>query len=130
MAAAPKDFYSDKLQPFIHSLLTKDLSSASILEDDDPEVSEQATRQKILSKIERNLALFVGSATKLVEPEEVVRLSQADLDRLETLAERRRERLAKRKDVFEVNIVSVRTVTDKGRMRSRIHEVTRLFGPL
>ena len=62
--------------------------------------------------------------SKLVEPEEVVRLKQSDLDRLETLANKRLARQAKHKDIFEVNIVSVRAVTDKGRMRSRVHEVS------
>lgn len=120
MAAAPKDFYSEKLQPFMASALSRNLSPTSVLDEGD---DEQATRLKILTKLERNLSLFIGSATKLVEREEVVRLSQADLDRLEMLAKKRHARQAKMQDVFEVNIVSVRTVMDKGRMRSRIHEV-------
>lgn len=122
MATAPKDFYSEKLQPFVASVLSRNLSPTSVL-DDPEEDPEQATRMKLLSKIERNLSLFVGAGTKLVEPEEVVRLKQNDLDRLETLANKRMARQVKVKDVFEVNIVSVRTVTDKGRMRSRVHEV-------
>ncbi|TFK75886.1 hypothetical protein BDN72DRAFT_831324 [Pluteus cervinus] len=122
MAAAPKDFYSEKLQPFVQSLLTKDLSSVSAVEDEDSDHPEHGTRERLLAKLERNMALFVGSATKLVEREEVVRLSQADLNRLEALGKKRQAKMAKQKDVFEVNIVSVRTVTDKGRMRSRIHE--------
>jgi hypothetical protein len=122
MAAAPKDFYSEKLQPFMASALSRNLSPTSVL-DDGPEGSEQATRLKLLAKLERNLSLFVGAATKLVEREEVVRLSQADLDRLEMLAKKRLARNLKPKDIFEVNIVSVRTVVDKGRMRSRVHEV-------
>lgn len=121
MASAPKDFYSEKLQPFMGSVLSRNLSPTSVLDDVD-EDSDQATRMKILAKLERNLSLFVGSATKLVEKEEVVRLSQADLDRLEELAKKRQARIAKVKDTFEVNIVSVRTVTDKGRMRSKAHE--------
>ena len=77
-------------------------------------------------KLERNLALFVGAATKLAEREEVVRLNQLDLDRLETLAKKRMSRNAK-KEVFEVNIIGVKTVVDKGRMRSRAHEVHSQF---
>lgn len=126
MAAAPKDFYSEKLQPFMASVLSRNLSPTSVLEEGD-EGSEQATRLKLLMKLERNLSLFVGSATKLVEREEVVRLSQSDLDRLEMLAQQRQARLNKVKDIFEVNIVSVRAVTDKGRMRSRVHEVSICF---
>ncbi|KAF9534304.1 hypothetical protein CPB83DRAFT_781747 [Crepidotus variabilis] len=119
MAAAPKDFYSQKLQPFVGALLARNISSSSILDDGD---TEQATRLKLLAKLERNLSLFVGSATKLVEPEDVVRLTQADLDRLEALSAKRQKRPAKIKDFFEVNIVGVRTVVEKGRVRSRAHE--------
>jgi hypothetical protein len=123
MATAQKDFYSDKLQPFVASVLSRNLSPTSLLDDPSKEGSEQATRLKLLSKIQRNLSLFVGGGTKLVEPEEVVRLKQSDLDRLEALANKRLARQMKHKEVFEVNVVSVRTVTDKGRMRSRVHEV-------
>ncbi|KAF7971109.1 hypothetical protein HWV62_22036 [Athelia sp. TMB] len=122
MASAPKDFYSDKLQPFVASVLARNLSPISVLADPSEEGSDQATRLKLLAKIQRNLSLFVGAGTKLIEPEEVVRLTQADLDRLETIAEKRIARAARYKDVFEVNIISVRAVTDKGRMRSRVHE--------
>jgi len=123
MATAPKDFYSDKLQPFVASVLSRNLSPTSVLDDPSEVGSEQATRLKLLSKIQRNLSLFVGGGTKLVEPEEVVRLKQSDLDRLEALANQRLAKQMRHKDVFEVNVVSVRAVTDKGRMRSRVHEV-------
>ncbi|PPQ71363.1 hypothetical protein CVT24_011749 [Panaeolus cyanescens] len=119
MAAAPNDFYSQKLQPFVDALLARNISSTSVL-DDGP--SEQVTKKKLIEKAERNFALFIGAATKLVEHEDVVRLTQADLDRIETLSKKRQAKLAKRKDAFEVNIVGVRTVVDKGRMRSRAHE--------
>jgi len=123
MASAPKDFYSDKLQPFVASVLSRNLSPTSILDDPSDAGSEQATRLKLLSKIQRNLSLFVGGGTKLVELEEVVRLKQSDLDRLEALANLRLAKQMRHKDVFEINVISVRTVTDKGRMRSRVHEV-------
>jgi len=55
-----------------------------------------------------------------VEPEEVVRLSQKDLERLETLARKRQGRVI---DTFDINIIGVRTIVDKGRVRSRVHEV-------
>ncbi|KAL0579700.1 hypothetical protein V5O48_002330 [Marasmius crinis-equi] len=120
MAAAPKDFYSDKLQPFLGAMLSRNLSPTSVFDDDSD--SERALRLKLLTRLERNLSLFVGAATKLVEREEVVRLSQSDLDRIETLAKKREAKNLKKRDIFEVNIVSIRTVTDKGRMRSRVHE--------
>ncbi|SJL02010.1 uncharacterized protein ARMOST_05334 [Armillaria ostoyae] len=119
MAAAPKGFYSDKLQPFLTAVLSRNLSPTSPFNEQN---GEEATRMKLLAKLERNLSMFLGAATKLVEPEEVVRLGQADLDRLEELARKRQARNMRKRDIFEVNIVSVRTVIDKGRMRSRIHE--------
>ncbi|CAA7259770.1 unnamed protein product [Cyclocybe aegerita] len=102
MAAAPKDFYSQKLQPFAAAMLSRNLSPTSLFDEEEAEI---ATRKKLLAKVERNLSLFVGSATKLVEAEEVVRLTQADLDRLEFLSKRRQARLAKTRDLFEVNVV-------------------------
>jgi PX-associated len=123
MAAAPKDFYSDKLQPFLAAALSRNLSSVSIL-DDGQDGSEQEARLKIVAKFEKNLSLFLGSATKLIEHEEVVRLSSRDLERLELLAKKRQAKYAKARGIFEVNIIGVRTVVDKGRMRSRAHEVS------
>ncbi|KAJ6599047.1 hypothetical protein DFH09DRAFT_1129929 [Mycena vulgaris] len=122
MATAPKDFYSDKLQPFMASVLARNISPTSVF-DDGSEGSETALRLRLLAKAERNLSLFVGAATKLAEKEEVVRLTQVDLDRLESAARKRQEKnLEAVKEIFEVNIVSVRTVVDKGRVRSRVHE--------
>lgn len=120
MAAAPKDFYSQKLQPFVAAVVSRNLSPTSVL--DEPE-TEQASRKKIVAKVERNLSLFLSGATKLLEREEVVRLTQSDLDRLDVLSKKRQARLAKTIDVFEVNIVSVRTILDKGRIRNRVHDV-------
>jgi hypothetical protein len=120
LAAADKSFYSNKLQVFVASALAKNISPTSLLEvENDP----KAARIKLLDKLERNFALFFSAGTKLVEQEEVVRLNQHDLDRLEQIAKKRQARLAKHRDVFEVNIVCVRTVIDKGRVRSRVHEV-------
>ncbi|KIY71442.1 hypothetical protein CYLTODRAFT_435231 [Cylindrobasidium torrendii FP15055 ss-10] len=121
MAAAPKDFYSDKLQPFMASVLSRNLSPTSPF-DANSDSAEKATRIKLLGKMERNLSMFVGAATKLQEQEQVVRLTQHDLDRLEALARKRQKRNLKQRDIFEVNVVSVRTITDKGRMRNRVHD--------
>jgi len=120
MAAAPKNFYSQKLQPFVTAVVSRNLSPTSVL---DEEQSEHATRKRLLAKVERNLSLFINAATKLAEAEDVVRLTQDDLDRLEILTKKRQDRLARSKDFFQVNIIGVRTVVDKGRMRSRAHEV-------
>ncbi|KAI1786535.1 hypothetical protein LXA43DRAFT_927473 [Ganoderma leucocontextum] len=121
LASAPKDFFPDKVQPFLASLLSRNLSPTSVL-DDKPEESEEATRHRMLNKLERNLSMLLNSATKLVEPEEVVRLSQADLNRLEVLAKKRAAKERKMKDSFDVNVVCVRSVTERKRMRSKVHE--------
>lgn len=121
LAAAPKTFYPDKLQPFITSLLSRNLSSSNVMDMDGS--GDEIARMKILDKLEKQFSLLLVSATKLQEPEEVVRLTQADLARLEALAERRRARDAHLRVLFEVNVVCVRIIHDKGRVRSRVHEV-------
>ena len=131
MAAAHKDFYSQKLQPFVAAVVSRNLASTSVFDDDDKD-AEQATRKNITKKFERNASLFMGKATKLVEQEEVVRLTQSDLDRLDLLSKKRQARLAKIGDVdiFEINIVSVRTVLEKGRIRNRVHDVCLHSSPI
>ncbi|TFY57913.1 hypothetical protein EVJ58_g6729 [Rhodofomes roseus] len=121
LADAPRDFFPDKLQPFLGSMLSRNLSSTGIL-DEGGQDSEEAARHKLLAKLERHAAMLMTSGTKLQEKEEVVRLKQADLDRLEMLARKRAARENKVKDRFEVNVACVRTVTEKGRVRSRVHE--------
>ncbi|KAI0352942.1 hypothetical protein OH77DRAFT_1558589 [Trametes cingulata] len=121
LESAPKDFFPDKVQPFLASLLARNLSPTSVL-DENPEDSEEATRHRLLNKLERNLSMLMTSATKLVEPEEVVRLSQADLNRLEVLARKRAARERRLKDSFDVNVVCVRSVMERKRMRSKVHE--------
>lgn len=122
LASAPKNFFPDKLQPFMASLLSRNLSPASPL-DNRPENSEEATRLKLLTKLEKNFAVLVTSGTKLKEPEDVVRLTQKDLDRLEAIAKKRAAREKKLKNLFEINVVCVRTVVEKKRVRSKMHEV-------
>ncbi|KAI9513207.1 hypothetical protein F5148DRAFT_281422 [Russula earlei] len=119
LASAPKDFFPDKVQPFISSLLSRDLNSTSILDD---ELVDPAGTAKLVSKAERSFSLLLNYGLKTYEKEETVRLSQSDLDRLETIARKRHAKLMKTKDAFEVNVVCVRTVVDRGRVRSKTHE--------
>jgi len=120
LASAPKDFFPDKVQPFISSLISRNLNSTPVLDD---ESVDPTGTSKLIAKAERSFALFFNYAVKTVEKEEIVRLSQSDLDRLEMIARKRHAKLMKQKDVFEVNIVCVRTVVDRGRVRSKAHEV-------
>src|SRR5258708_10578538 len=120
LASAPRDFFPDKVQPFISSLLSRNLSSTSILDD---ESTDSADTAKLIANAERSFSLFLNYAVKTVEKEETVRLSQSDLDRLKAIARKRHAKLMKTKDIFEVNVVCVRTVVDRGRVRSKVHEV-------
>ncbi|KDN50935.1 hypothetical protein RSAG8_00564, partial [Rhizoctonia solani AG-8 WAC10335] len=127
LAAAPKDFFPNKLQPFIASVVARNLSSATnLLESNDETQANDG--QQMLNKAEKHLALLLGAAMKLVENEEVVRLSQADLARIEKAerSERRRRKAeaagSKKSEVFDVNVIAVRAITDKGRVRSKVHE--------
>lgn len=121
---APKNFFPDKLQPFAASVLSKNLSPTSIMDEDVEQIGEasKSTRKKLLTKAERSFSILVSSGIKLVEPEQVVRLSQADLNRLEVIAKNRIARERKSKDALDVNIICVRTVISKGRVRSRAHD--------
>jgi len=123
MASAPKNFYSQKLQPFVASMISRNLSASSVLDEAEGK-GEQATRKKMLKKAEKNLSLFLAAATRMVEKEEVVRLTQVDLDRLEALTKRRQARVKKDTSWFDINVICVRTVIDKGRVRSRVHDVS------
>lgn len=125
LADAPRDFFPDKLQPFLGSMLSRTLSSTSVLDEGDQD-GDEAARHKLFAKLERHAAMLMTSGTKLQEKEEVVRLKQVDLDRLEKIARKRAAKEARTKDRFEVNVVCVRTVTEKGRVRSRMHEVRTL----
>ena len=126
LATAPKDFFPSKLQPFVDSLLSRNLSSElTLFPEEDPDVdSEQKSTAKAFEKIEKHMALLLGSAIKLVENEEVVRLTQKDLDRLEDSIRKRQRKQSKSKlGGFSVNIVCVRSISEKGRVRRRHHDV-------
>ncbi|KAI0092424.1 hypothetical protein BDY19DRAFT_924281 [Irpex rosettiformis] len=119
--AAPKGFFSDKLQPFMGSLMSRNFSDAAPF-DNNPDNSEEAARFKLLKKLEKNFSMLITSGTKLVEQEDVVRLTQRDLDRLEALSKKRAARERKLKDLFEVNVVCVRNVVERKRVRSKAHD--------
>ena len=122
LQAAPKGFFADKLQPFMASLMSRNFSDAAPF-DNTPENSEEMARFKLLKKLEKNFAMLITSGTKLVEQEDVVRLSQRDLDRLEAISRKRAARERKLKDIFEVNVVCVRNVIERKRVRSKAHDV-------
>ncbi|KAG8890630.1 hypothetical protein FRB98_007185 [Tulasnella sp. 332] len=123
-STAPKNFFPLKLQPFFDSLISRNLTggyNATLTANE--EDAEELGRQKFLNKIEKQLTLVLGSSIKLTEKEDVVRLNQNDLDRLEAIAKKRREKLARSgKDIFEINVVAVRSVVEKKKIRNRAHD--------
>jgi len=104
---AHKDFFPDKFQPFVASVLSKNLSPTSIMGEDAEQIGEaspKSTRKKLLTKAERSISILPSSGTKLVGPKQIVRLSQADLNRLEAIARNRLAREYKSQDAPDGNV--------------------------
>lgn len=156
LSSAPPSFWSAKVQPFLSSFLTttgvvqrssltreERIMAESLMSKE--EKKEVAERAKMWNKVEKHGALMIGVGIKVVGGEEVVRIGQSELRRMEQDREaRRQEWLAKRGlagpppsvegqpppppsagMVFEVNVVGVRAVAEKGRVRHKTHEVSR-----
>jgi len=76
------------------------------------------------------MTLLLGSALKLEGGEEVVRIGQEDLRLLEEDARRRVGNKAmlngggEEDGTFAIDVIGVRGVAEKGRVRSRSHEVS------
>ncbi|EIW72857.1 hypothetical protein TREMEDRAFT_20784, partial [Tremella mesenterica DSM 1558] len=121
LATAPPTFWSAKVQPFLSSFLASTAAESMMTKE---EKKEEADKVKLWAKVEKHLALMIGVGIKLVGGEEVVRIGQAELRRLEAQQQARRRRWIERQlDVgFDVNVIGVRMVTEKGRVRNRHHE--------
>lgn len=145
LASAPPTFWSAKVQPFVSSFLstTGVAAHATVSPEDQAmmremmsaeERHEQEERDKLWTKMEKHSALMVGVGVKVVGGEEVVRIGQQDLRRLEEQQEIRRKRWMEQRQKeldmgggisFDVNVVGVRTVIEKGRVRSKSHDVSK-----
>ena len=156
LSTAPPSFWSAKVQPFLSSFLTTTgvIQRSSLTREEKvmaeslmskEEKKEMAERAKLWNKVEKHGALMIGVGIKVVGGEEVVRIGQSELRRIEQEREaRRQEWMAKRGFstgptgppgsglppppsagmVFEVNVVGVRAIAEKGRVRSKSHEVS------
>ncbi|ODO07387.1 PX domain-containing protein [Cryptococcus wingfieldii CBS 7118] len=143
LASAPLTFWSAKVQPFLSSFLTTTgISQQAAQSEEDRQVSESLMskeelkeaqeRKKLWIKVEKQLAMMFGLGIKVQGGEEVVRIGQAELRRLEALQEERKQKwMAKhgghlpgelQNTDFEVNVIGVRVVVEKGRVRNRSHE--------
>lgn len=144
LASAPPTFWSAKVQPFVSAFLTTTgVSAHATMSPEDRELMnsmmtpderrEQEERNKLWAKMEKHSALMVGVGVKVVGGEEVVRIGQADLRRLEEQQELRRQKWQQHRQkevemgggiMFDVNVVGVRSVMEKGRVRSKSHDVS------
>ncbi|GMK60115.1 hypothetical protein CspeluHIS016_0903320 [Cutaneotrichosporon spelunceum] len=139
LAAAPPTFWSHKVQPFLSSFLTTTGASQhatstaqerqvfeSLMTKEEKKEAEE--RRKLWTKVEKHLGLMISVGIKLVSGEEVVRIGQSELRRIEEAQEARRRKMAERAGapvellIFEVNVVGVRTVKERGHVRSKQHE--------
>ncbi|CAK9782241.1 hypothetical protein CC85DRAFT_282255 [Cutaneotrichosporon oleaginosum] len=139
LAAAPPTFWSHKVQPFLSSFLaTTGASQHATTTPQEKEVSESLMtkeekkeaeqRRKLWTKVEKHLGLMISVGIKLTSGEEVVRIGQSELRRIEEAQEARRRKMAEKAGApvemftFDVNVVGVRTVKERGHMRSKHHE--------
>ena len=153
LSTAPPTFWSAKVQPFLSSFLsTTGYTKQTGMSAEEQQMSdslmspeerkEMEERNKLWTKTEKHLALMVGVGIKIVGGEEVVRIGQSELRRLEEAQEeRRRKRREKNapppgvngqpgappppQQLFDVNVIGVRTVVEKGRVRNKSHDVGR-----
>lgn len=139
LAAAPPTFWGGKVQPFLSSFLaTTGVSQHATITPQEREVTESLMtkeekkeaeeRRKLWTKVEKHLGLMISVGIKLVGGEEVVRIGQSELRRIEEAQEARRKKLAEKYGqpemlTFDVNVVGVRTVKERGHVRSKHHEV-------
>ncbi|KAM0789993.1 hypothetical protein ACM66B_005323 [Microbotryomycetes sp. NB124-2] len=135
LASSPPTFFSHKLQPFVYSFVQRNISTSDDREQD-------TKRKRVSSKFEKHLGLVMSAAIKLVENdgrEEVVRveddghvtagLPATQIKRFEPVAGRSDNKRGStsgvpgpKEEEFSINIVSVRNVVVKGRVRNKSHE--------
>ncbi|CDZ98138.1 Membrane coat complex Retromer, subunit VPS5/SNX1, Sorting nexins, and related PX domain-containing proteins [Phaffia rhodozyma] len=128
LTAAPASFWPHKVQPTLSQFLALSLAPSSIpFLDDDPSIAtDAAKRRQIFDRLEKHMTVLLGSAIKVEGGEEVVRIGQDDLHVLEEEAKRRVQLTGgvenKESPEFEINVIGVRGIAEKGRVRSKTHE--------
>lgn len=130
LIACPPTFFSHKLQPFVYSFVSRNISTSDDRETD-------TKRRRIAGKLEKHLGLVMSAAVKLTEnggKEEVVRIDEhgefhsgapATQASAATVGMKKRGALTVvegKDDDFSINVVSVRTQAKKSRMRIKTHE--------
>ncbi|GAA5820277.1 hypothetical protein JCM10212_000396 [Sporobolomyces blumeae] len=144
LVACPATFFSHKLQPFVYSFVSRNISSS------DERDGHDTKRKRIAGKVEKHLGLVMSAAIKVTENggrEEVVRIeddgsthtglpaSQEQQGDRESKQQpgaagaagpvKKRGNLVKadsKEDDFSINVVTVRNRAVKGRVRTKTHE--------
>ncbi|PLW25265.1 hypothetical protein PCANC_26178 [Puccinia coronata f. sp. avenae] len=141
----PSTFFSHKLQPFFYSFFSRNITRTEDRE-------EETKRQKIAGKVEKHLALIMAAAIKLSDnqgQEQVVRVSPhmdptpndddafvstpviappddpttTTLPNIPSLTINQQPHLITTPFIsFDLNVVAIRRVRVKSRMRSKVHE--------
>ncbi|WFD34164.1 hypothetical protein MCUN1_001000 [Malassezia cuniculi] len=112
---APPAFFSDKVQVVAERFFSRNILLA------DPEAAVDGS--KLFSKVEKHLVLLLSSAIRAKgTDEDVVRIGEADRERLFVLDSQRRAAAGEEIHTFEFDVCSVRTITVKGRLRNRTRD--------
>lgn len=153
LANCPPTFFSHKLQPFVYSFVSRNISSSSVEADEGGREDGDTKRRKIAGKLEKHLGLIMSAAIKVTENEgreEVVRIEEdghsgVALPASQTAkfgpspptsppppggskgvamfgGQAAAQKKALAEAAFDINIVSVRNVTVKSRVRNKHHE--------
>jgi len=113
---APKDFFSNKLQVFVERMLERNIISVSEGDESPSGISGMVRRS------EKYLSMLIGSALRVRGvQEEIVRINDQDRQRLSALDAQRASALGHTKSTVSINIVGVRTVIERGIVRSPSH---------
>ncbi|BGP41652.1 hypothetical protein JCM10449v2_005643 [Rhodotorula kratochvilovae] len=130
LTSCPPTFFSHKLQPFVYSFVSRNISTSDDREQD-------TKRRRIAGKLEKHLGLVMSAAVKLTENggnEEVVRIDDRGEFHAGAPATQASPALVGMKkrgaltavegkdDDFSINVVSVRQQAKKGRVRIKTHE--------
>ncbi|KAK4692607.1 hypothetical protein P7C70_g9092, partial [Phenoliferia sp. Uapishka_3] len=134
----PPTFFSHKLQPFVYSFVSRNLSGSDDRDDD-------TKRKKIAGKVEKHLGLIMSAAVKVTENggrEEVVRIEDDGTSHAAVPASQQalypdnktptsarpvgspssQSQSSNDNTFFSVNVVTVRNTITKGRVRNKSHE--------
>jgi len=116
LKSAPEDFFSNKVQLFVERLIERDMIVLNASDDS----ASAATR--ITQKVQKYACMLVSSGISIKGiGEDIVRLSDCDRQRL-VLIEAQGAAAGASKGELDVNVVAVRCVVARGRLRTRTRE--------